>query len=106
MPEWGRSPGWPTRNSSMRTCCSSDPWPVTSSGREHSLTNLRPSRDNSACGSLRRAFQTSGGKLQNRSTKPTGSPAEIERGWTRVGDEKVTSQEDFDASHDHVAHVA
>src|SRR5688572_24562797 len=63
MPKWGRSPGWPTRNSSTRTCCSSDPWPVTSSGRDCFLTSLRPSRDNSACGRSRRESQRPDAKL-------------------------------------------
>src|SRR5436190_2337401 len=63
MPEWGRSPGWPTRNFNMRACFSSDVWPVTSSGRECFLTSLRPSPDNSACGRLRRGSQRPGVKL-------------------------------------------
>src|SRR5215207_10115833 len=64
MPEWGRSPGWPTRNFNMRTCCSSAVRPVTSSGREYFSASLRPSRDNSACGRLRRGSQRPGAKPQ------------------------------------------
>ena len=43
-------------------CCSRDGRPVTSSGRESFLMSLRPSRDNSACGRLRRESQTSAAK--------------------------------------------
>src|SRR5689334_21082213 len=64
MPEWGRSPGWPTRNSSMRTCCSNGPQTVTSSGRERFLTNPRPTRNNSACGRSRRESQPPGATLR------------------------------------------
>src|SRR5262245_11926534 len=64
MPQWAPSPGWPTRNSSTRTCCSSDRFPVISSRREYFLTNPRPSHDNSACGRSRRESQRPGAKLR------------------------------------------
>src|SRR5215212_4471860 len=79
MQEWGRSPGWPTRNSSMPECCSRDLRPQTSSGRGSCSMTPGQSPDNSACGRLRHAFQTPAGKQQNRSTKPTnGSPREVD----------------------------
>src|SRR4051794_21300670 len=80
MSEWGRSPGWPTRSSSLRTCCWSDVQPVTVGGREHFLTSLRPSRDNSACGRLRRESQQPGATVccgWVRSVR--GSPSNFDR---------------------------
>src|SRR5688500_16523288 len=85
MPEWGRSPGWPTRNFTMPECCSRDLCSETSSGRGSCSITPGPSPDNSVCGRLRYVFQTSAGKQQNRSTKLTnGSPREVERDETFV----------------------
>src|SRR5688572_27495851 len=78
MPEWGRSPGWPTRNSSTPECCSRDLCPETSGGRGSCSMTLGRSTDNSACVRLRHESQTSAGKQQNRSTKTAnGSPREV-----------------------------